>query len=74
MTFKTRYGHYDFLVISFRLTNAHENFLRLMNKVFKTSLDLFVIVFTDEILVYSKSEEDHADHLRIVLSVLGKQK
>lgn len=71
-TFKTWYGHYVFIVISFRLTDAPATFMSLMNGVFKPFLDSFVIVFTDVILVYSKSQEEHADHLRIVLGILGK--
>ena len=69
-TFRTRYGHYEFLVIPFRLTNALVAFMDLMNRVFKLYLDTFIIMFIDDILVYSRSEEEHAEHLRIVLQTL----
>ncbi|WMV14127.1 hypothetical protein MTR67_007512, partial [Solanum verrucosum] len=69
--FMTHYGHYEFLMMSFGLTNAHAAFMSLMNGVFKPFLYSFFIVFIDDIVVYSKSNEEHAYHLRIVLGVLG---
>jgi hypothetical protein len=68
--FRTRYGHYEFTVVSFGLSNAPVVFMCLMNGVFRDYLDKFVIVFLDDILVYSKSEEEHEQHLRMVLQVL----
>ena len=68
--FRTRYSHYEFLVMSFRLTNTSAAFMDLMNRVIKPFLDRFVIVFIDDILVYSKSEDEHAKHLRFVLQTL----
>ena len=65
-----RYGHYKFLVISFGLANIPAAFIDLMNWVFRPFLDRFIIVFIDDILVYSKSEEDHARNLRFVLQTL----
>jgi hypothetical protein len=64
--FSTRYGLYEYLVMSFILTNAPAYFMYLMNSVFMLELDKFVIVFIDDILIYSENEEDHAEHLRIV--------
>ena len=71
--FRTRYGHYEFLVMPFGLTNAPAAFMDLMNRVFKDYLDRCVIAFIDDILIYSHSLEEHAEHLRIVLNIL-KQK
>jgi hypothetical protein len=69
-TFSTRYGLYEFTVMSFGLTNAPAYFMNLMNKVFMEYLDRFVVVFIDFILIYSKSESDHEEHLRLVLQKL----
>ncbi|KAH0644931.1 hypothetical protein KY284_032815 [Solanum tuberosum] len=68
--FRTWYGHYEFVVMSFGLTNALAAFMDLMNMVFKQYLDLFVIVFINDILIYSRNEEEHATHLSVVLQTL----
>jgi hypothetical protein len=68
--FSTRYGLYDYLVMSFGLTNAPAYFMYLMNLVFMPELDKFVVVFIDDILVYSKNEDEHTEHLHIVLQRL----
>ncbi|KAG8503234.1 hypothetical protein CXB51_001062 [Gossypium anomalum] len=71
--FRTRYRHYEFLVMPFGLTNAPAAFMDLMNRVFQTYLDRFVVVFIDDILVYSETEMKHDEHLRIVLQVLREK-
>nr|GEV38786.1 putative reverse transcriptase domain-containing protein [Tanacetum cinerariifolium] len=72
--FRARYGHYEFLVMPFGLTNASAVFMDLVNRVFHEYLDKFVIVFIDTILVYSKTREEHEDHLCIVLEILRQKK
>ncbi|GKB08186.1 putative reverse transcriptase domain-containing protein, partial [Tanacetum coccineum] len=72
--FRTRYRHYEFQVMPFGLINAPVVFMDLMNRVCKPYLDKFVIVFIDDILVYSHNKEKHANHLRIILELLKKEK
>ncbi|WVZ75550.1 LOW QUALITY PROTEIN: hypothetical protein U9M48_023590 [Paspalum notatum var. saurae] len=72
--FITRFGLYDYTVMSFGLTNARAYFMNLMNKVFMEYLDKFVVVFIDDILIYSKTEEEHEEHLRLVLQKLREHK
>ncbi|KAL8088548.1 hypothetical protein AgCh_038363 [Apium graveolens] len=72
--FRTRYGQYEYLMMSFGLTNVPAAFMDLRNRIFKEYLDKFVIVFIDDILIYSKTEEDHAEHLRTTLEILRNKK
>nr|GEX38940.1 putative reverse transcriptase domain-containing protein [Tanacetum cinerariifolium] len=72
--FRTRYGHFEFQVMSFGLTNASVVFMNLMNRVCKPYLDTFVIVFIDDILIYSKNKEDHEKHLKVILELLKNEK
>ena len=74
IAFSTRYGLYEYLVMSFGLTNAPTYFMYLMNLVFMPKLDKFVVMFIDDILIYSKNEADPTEHLRIVLSRLREHK
>ena len=69
-TCRTRYGHYEFVVMPFGLTNAPTVFMDIMNRVCRPMLDRSVIVFIDDILVYSRSTEQHEEHLREILKVL----
>ncbi|GJU51786.1 putative reverse transcriptase domain-containing protein [Tanacetum coccineum] len=72
-TFRTRYEHYEFQIMSFGLTNTSAIFMDLMNQVCKPYLDKFVIVFIDDILIYSKSKQEHEEHLKLILELLKKE-
>ena len=72
-TFRTQYGHYEFLVMPFGLTNTSAAFMDLMNRVFNPYLDQFVVVFIDDILVYSNNAQEHEQYLKIVLQILREK-
>jgi hypothetical protein len=72
--FQTQIGHYKFVVVPFKLTNAPAVFMSLINGVFRKYLDHFVQVFLDDILIYSKNEREHEEHLRVMLSCLREKK
>ena len=72
--FRTRYGHFEFLVLPFGLTNAPATFMNLMNDIFKEHLDVFVIVYLDDILIYSKTWKEHLEHIKTVLKILRKER
>ncbi|GKA01253.1 putative nucleotidyltransferase, ribonuclease H [Tanacetum coccineum] len=74
ITFRTYYGHFEFTIMPFDLTNAPAIFMDLMNRVCRPYLDKFMIVFIDDILIYSKTQEEHVEHLRLVLKLLKKEK
>ena len=71
--YRFRYGHYEYVVMPFGVTNAPTVFMDYMNRIFRPFLDKFVVVFIDDILIYSRTHEEHAEHLRLVLSVLREK-
>ena len=71
--FRSRYGHYEYVVVPFGVTNAPALFMDYMNRIFRPFLDKFVVVFIDDILIYSRTHEEHAEHLRIVLGILRER-
>ncbi|GKF60528.1 putative reverse transcriptase domain-containing protein, partial [Tanacetum coccineum] len=72
--FRTRYGHFEFIIMPFGLTNALAVFMDLMNRVCRPYLDKFVIVFIDDILIYTKTREEHVEHIRLVMELPRKEK
>ena len=73
-TLWTRYGHYEFVVMPFGLTNVPAVFMDLMNRVYRPMIDHSVIVFVDDILVYSKTREQHEEHIRELLGILSRER
>ncbi|XP_027932767.1 uncharacterized protein LOC114188377 [Vigna unguiculata] len=71
--FRSRYGHYEYVVMPFGVTNASAVFMDYMNRIFRPFVDMFVVVFIDDILIYSRTQEEHAEHLRLVLGVLREK-
>ena len=71
--FRSRYGHYEYVVVPFGVTNVPTVFMDYMNRIFRPFLDKFVVVFIDDILIYFRTQEDHAEHLRLVLGVLREK-
>ena len=74
MTFRSHYEHYEYVMMSFGVTNAPAIFMDYMNRIFRPYLDQFVVVFIDDILIYSESRDEHAEHLRVVLGILKEHK
>jgi len=72
-TFRSRYGHYEYMVMPFGVTNAPVVFMDYMNRIFRPFLDKFVVVFIDDILIYFRTHEEHAEHLRLVLGLLREK-
>ena len=70
--FRTRYGHYEFLVLPFGLTNAPATFMTLMNNIFREYLDKFIVVYLDDILIYSRTKKEHLQHIYLTLEILRK--
>ena len=71
--FRSRYGHYEYVVMPFGVTNAPAVFMDYMNRIFRPFFDKFVVVFIDDTLIYSKTQEEHAEHLRLVLGILREK-
>ena len=73
ITFRSRYRHYEYVIMPFDVTNAPALFMDYMNKIFRSFLDKFVVVFIDDILIYFKTYEEHVEHLRLVLGILKEK-